>query len=149
MDINVSQVGQNLASLRADVAPETAKNDRQIQDAVTLSQQQTKDLSISAEINEQDVNEQENSQKNIVEVNTEQIETAVSQLREVLQVNNRQLSFSVDEGSNKQVVKVTDAVTGEVIRQIPSEEVLKLSERLQDLQLDAGTVVGLFFDKQV
>jgi flagellar protein FlaG len=132
MESNVSQVGQYLA-------PETTKNDRATQDVVRGSQQQTKDLSISAEINKQ----------NVVEVSAEQIETAVSQLTEILQTNNRQLSFSVDEGSNKQVVKVTDAVTGEVIRQIPSEEVLKLSERLQDLQLDVGTAAGLLFNKQV
>jgi flagellar protein FlaG len=132
MESNVSQVGQYLA-------PETTKNDRATQDVVRDSQQQTKDLSISAEI----------SKQNVVEVSAEQIETAVSQLTEILQTNNRQLSFSVDEGSNKQVVKVTDAVTGEVIRQIPSEEVLKLSERLQDLQLDVGTAAGLLFNKQV
>ena len=132
METNVSQAGQYLA-------PETIKNDRATQDVVNGSQQQTKDLSISAEISKQDV----------VEVSAEQIETAVSQLTEILQTNNRQLSFSVDEGSNKQVVKVTDAVTGEVIRQIPSEEVLKLSERLQDLQLDVGTAIGMLFNKQV
>ena len=132
METNVSQVGQYLA-------PETFKNDGVTQDVVRGSQQQTKDLSISAEINKQ----------NVVEVSAEQIETAVSQLTEILQTNNRQLSFSVDEGSNKQVVKVTDAVTGEVIRQIPSEEVLKLSERLQDLQLDVGTAIGMLFNKQV
>ena len=132
MESNVSQVDQYLA-------PKTTKNDRATQDVVRGSQQQTKDLSISAEINKQ----------NVVEVNAEQIETAVSQLTEILQTNNRQLSFSVDEGSNKQVVKVTDAVTGEVIRQIPSEEVLKLSERLQDLQLDVGTAIGMLFNKQV
>ena len=132
METNVSQLGQYLA-------PETIKNDRATQDVVNGSQQQTKDLSISAEI----------SKQNVVEVSAEQIETAVSQLTEILQTNNRQLSFSVDEGSNKQVVKVTDAVTGEVIRQIPSEEVLKLSERLQDLQLDFGTAIGMLFNKQV
>ena len=66
-----------------------------------------------------------------------------------MQSNSRQLNFSVDEGSNKQVVKVTDAESGKIIRQIPSEEVLALSERLQDLQTEVGTAVGLLFSKQV
>jgi flagellar protein FlaG len=174
MDINVSQVGQNAVLPRIDVVQEAVKNDRGSQDSVTVSQQQTKDLSITAEtnnqavdkqdvnkqdinkqdinkqdVNKQDVNKQEKSIQDIAEVSAEQMKAAVLQLSEILQTNNRQLSFSVDEDSNKQVVKVTDVVTGEMIRQIPTEEVLKLSERLQDLQLDAGTVVGLLFNKKV
>ncbi|MFT5676420.1 MAG: flagellar protein FlaG, partial [Paraglaciecola sp.] len=46
-------------------------------------------------------------------------------------------------------VKVTDSETGEIIRQIPSEEVLRLSERLQNLQLDVGAAVGVLFNKHV
>jgi flagellar protein FlaG len=164
MDINVSQVGQNAVLPRIDVVQEAVKNDRGSQDSITVSQQQTKDLSITAEtnsqavdkqdvnkqaINKQDVNKQEKSIQDIAEVSAEQMKAAVLQLSEILQTNNRQLSFSIDEDSNKQVVKVTDVVTGEMIRQIPTEEVLKLSERLQDLQLDAGTVVGLLFNKKV
>jgi flagellar protein FlaG len=169
MDINVSQVGQNAVLPRVDVVKEAVKNDRGSQDSVTVSQQQAKDLSITAEtknqavdkqdvnkqdinkqvINKQDVNKQEKSIQNTAAANAEQMKAAVLQLSEILQTNNSQLSFSVDEESNKQVVKVTDVVTGEIIRQIPTEEMLKLSERLQDLQLDAGTVVGLLFNKKV
>jgi flagellar protein FlaG len=139
MEINASQVGRNFAVPKVDIASDTAQIKRSTEDALATGQQQAKDLSVSAEI------------KNIepVNVNAEQIETAVSQLSEYVQTNNRQLNFSVDEGSNRQVVKVTDAESGKVIRQIPSEEVLKLSERLQDLQTEVGTTVGLLFNKQV
>jgi flagellar protein FlaG len=139
MEINASQVGLNSALSRVDIASDTAQTKRSTEDALATGQQQAKDLSVSAEI------------KNIesVNVNAQQIETAVSQLSEYVQTNNRQLNFSVDEGSNKQVVKVTDAESGKVIRQIPSEEMLKLSERLQDLQTEVGTTVGLLFNEQV
>jgi flagellar protein FlaG len=139
MDINVSQVGQNLAVSKVDTAPVSAKNDGAIKDAVTVNQQDTKDFSIPAEKEE----------LSIVEVSAKQIEAAVSELSGFVQTNKRQLSFSVDEGSNKQVVKVIDAESGDIIRQIPTEEVLKLSERLQELQLDVGKVVGLLFNKHV
>ena len=139
MDINVSQVGQNLAVSKVDTAPVSAKNDGAIKDAVTDNQQDTKDFSIPAEKEE----------LSIVEVSAKQIEAAVSELSGFVQTNKRQLSFSVDEGSNKQVVKVIDAESGDIIRQIPTEEVLKLSERLQELQLDVGKVVGLLFNKHV
>lgn len=139
MDINTSQVGQNFASSRADVAADLAKANRSTENAPQPVQQQAKDFSVSAEI----------EKRESVDVNVEQIENAVSQLNEFVQTSSRRLNFSVDEGSNKQVVKVTDAESGKVIRQIPSEEVLKLSERLQDLQTEVGTAVGLLFNKQV
>ena len=43
---------------------------------------------------------------------------------------NRDLSFSVHEASGRMVVKVLDGETKEVIRQIPSEEFLRISESL-------------------
>jgi flagellar protein FlaG len=139
MDVNASQVGQNFAVPRTDNASDTKSISRAVEDTQATAQQVTKDLSVSVDIGEQES----------VDVSAEQIETAVSQLSEFVQSSNRQLNFSVDQGSNKQVVKVTDAASGEVIRQIPSEEVLKLSERLQDLQTEVGTAVGLLFNKQV
>ena len=124
MEINASQVGQDFAVPRVDIAPDSARTNRATEDTLAAAQQQTKDLSVSAEIEKPES----------LNVSAEQIETAVAQLSEFVQTNSRQLNFSVDEGSNKQVVKVTDAETGKIIRQIPSEEVLKLSERLQALQ---------------
>jgi flagellar protein FlaG len=139
MEINALQVGPNIASTKVNMTSDTDQAKRSIQDTLATEQQQTKDLSISADT----------KRTEFVDVNVRQIESAVSQLNEFVQSNNRQLNFSVDEGSNKQVVKVTDAQSGKIIRQIPSEELLKLSERLQDLQTEVGTAVGLLFNKQV
>ena len=139
MAINASQVGQNYAPPKSNIDSGTSPSNQTTQDTQAAVQQQAKDLSVSAETKIQDP----------IDVSAKQIETAVSQLSEFVQTNNRQLNFSVDEGSNKQVVKVTDAESGKVIRQIPSEEVLQLSERLQDLQTEVGTAVGLLFNKQV
>ncbi|MFT6778643.1 MAG: flagellar protein FlaG [Paraglaciecola sp.] len=139
MEINALQVGPNIANTKVNMTSDTDQAKRSIQDTLATEQQQTKDLSISADT----------KRTEFVDVNVRQIESAVSQLNEFVQSNNRQLNFSVDEGSNKQVVKVTDAQSGKIIRQIPSEELLKLSERLQDLQTEVGTAVGLLFNKQV
>ncbi|MGS2720402.1 flagellar protein FlaG [Paraglaciecola aestuariivivens] len=138
MDINTSQVGQNFALNRAEPKLEKEKVAALSADSFENNAQQIKANAISAEIEIQDS-----------ELNEDSIETAVTQISEFVQANNRQLNFSIDEGSKKQVVKVTDAESGEVIRQIPSAEVLKLSERLQDLQTDVGNVVGMLFSKQV
>lgn len=42
-------------------------------------------------------------------------------------LTQRKLEFSIDEDSGRNVVKVIDSDSGDVIRQFPSEEVLKLS----------------------
>jgi len=44
------------------------------------------------------------------------------------------LSFTVDDSTKQIVVKVTNKATGELIRQIPSEESLKLAKAANDLQ---------------
>ena len=139
MEINVSQVSQNIAVPRVDIAPDSIRTNQSTEDNLASVPPETKGLS-------------NNVDKNIqlaIDASAEQIENTVSILNEFVQTNSRQLKFSVDEGSNKQVVKVTDSESGEIIRQIPSEEVLRLSERLQELQMEVGTAVGFLFNKQV
>jgi flagellar protein FlaG len=139
MEINASQVGQDFAMPKVDIEQDTAQTKLSTQDALATALKQAKDLSVSADKKHNDY----------IDVSAVKMETAVSQLNEFVQSSNRQLNFSIDEDSNKQVVKVTDAESGEIIRQIPSEEVLKLSERLQDLQTEVGAAVGLLFNRQV
>ncbi len=64
-------------------------------------------------------------------------------------MQNRNLTFTIDEETKKSVVTVKDSASGDVIRQIPSEEVLKLAERIQSLQEDVGSSVGVFINNQV
>lgn len=64
----------------------------------------------------------------------EQIEKAVSTLQEFAQSVKRDLNFSVDDGSGQVVVKVTDSSSGDIIRQIPSEEALQLAENLSEVR---------------
>lgn len=60
------------------------------------------------------------------------VEEAVSSIEKFTQSIRRDLSFSLDDSSGRVVVKVTDSTSGEVIRQIPSEEALRLAERLDE-----------------
>lgn len=61
-----------------------------------------------------------------------ELEEAVSNVEAFTQTIRRDLKFSLDDESGKVIVKVTDSSTGEVIRQMPSEEALKLAQRLQE-----------------
>ena len=62
-------------------------------------------------------------------------------IAKLLQVDNPSLQFSLDQTSNKMVVKVTDKKTGELLRQIPSEDMLKIAESLDQLR-------GLFINEK-
>ncbi|MFP6848802.1 MAG: flagellar protein FlaG [Pseudomonas sp.] len=63
-----------------------------------------------------------------------ELETAMSNIQEFVQSVRRDLNFSLDDGNGRVVVKVTDATSGDVIRQIPSEEALKLAENLTEVR---------------
>jgi flagellar protein FlaG len=66
-----------------------------------------------------------------------ELDDVVKNLNEHIQQYRRELQFKVDNDSGRTVVKVMDVENDEVIRQIPSEEVLALSKRLSEL---TGTV---------
>jgi len=68
------------------------------------------------------------------DVSREQVEDAVATIQEFVQSVRRSINFAVDDGSGHVVVKVTDAGSGDVIRQIPSEEALKLAENLSEVR---------------
>lgn len=67
-------------------------------------------------------------------VTRDQVESAVSTIQDFVQSIRRDINFSLDDGSGRVVVKVTDASSGEVIRQIPSEEALQLAESLAEMR---------------
>ncbi|MHC8340371.1 flagellar protein FlaG [Pseudomonas sp. HLT2-19-2] len=62
----------------------------------------------------------------------EQLKMAVQEIEKFVQSVKRNLEFSIDEPSGKVVVRVIASDSGEVIRQIPNEEVLKLANSLND-----------------
>lgn len=59
-----------------------------------------------------------------------ELERLAQSLSDFARSLNRDLSFSVHEASGRTVVTVLDGETREVIRQIPSEEFLRIAESL-------------------
>ncbi len=64
----------------------------------------------------------------------EKVAKAVSEINKTIKSLSGDLEFSLEEHSNKVIVKVVDQQTKEVIRQIPSEEALEISKSLDKLQ---------------
>lgn len=65
-----------------------------------------------------------------------ELQDAVQKMNMYVQNIQRDLQFSVDEASGRNVVKVIDSKSKEVIRQIPSEEVLALARQWAEQQED-------------
>jgi flagellar protein FlaG len=68
------------------------------------------------------------------------VKGAAEQIDSYLKSSGRNLEFQVDEESGEVVVRVRDAATGDVIRQIPGDEVLRLARALQE---NASVLVDL------
>lgn len=71
-----------------------------------------------------------------------EVEQAVKQMKDFAQVMSRQLQFDVDDGSGRTVIRVLDKDSGNVIRQIPSEEVLALARHMKELMEQESTKVA-------
>ncbi len=72
----------------------------------------------------------------------DEISETVEEMNSFLQEMKRNLSFSVDEDLGKNVITVKDTENDEVIRQIPSEDLMVLRKKMDD-------VAGILFDTKV
>lgn len=72
----------------------------------------------------------------------EQLDKVAQQLQKFVGEMNRGLEFSVDKDSGRDVIKVFDKSTGDLVKQFPSEEVLTLVAKLSEM-------VGGFVDAKV
>ena len=65
---------------------------------------------------------------------TEQLKNVVDGINRALKQANRSVEFSVDKDTQKQVVKLVDSETGDVIRQFPTDEMLAISRAIDQVQ---------------
>lgn len=64
----------------------------------------------------------------------ETLKAAVEKTQEFVNLKTNDIQFSLDEDLSRMVVKVIDKSTKDVIRQIPSEEMLEIAKALERLQ---------------
>jgi flagellar protein FlaG len=62
------------------------------------------------------------------------LQSAVEKIQEFVSKTASDISFSIDGDSGRTVVKVIDRTTKDVIRQIPSQEMLELAQAMDKLQ---------------
>ena len=67
-------------------------------------------------------------------ISEEQIKQAVQKIQGGVDNLAQNLRFSVDEDTGKTIIKVMDAHTEEIIRQIPTEEAVEIARTLDKVQ---------------
>ncbi len=63
----------------------------------------------------------------------DEIEQIVNELNNFIQIFNTKIAFEIDKETRKTVLKIIDAQSDEIIRQIPPEELLEISRRISEL----------------
>ena len=62
----------------------------------------------------------------------EKLEQAAARVKEVLRGTTSRLEIEIDPDSNKAVIRILNGESGEIIRQIPAQELLDLAKHLDE-----------------
>ena len=73
------------------------------------------------------------SMTDTTELHSEQLLAAVTEMQDYADAAGRNIQFQLDDDSGRTIVKVTEASSGDVIRQMPSEEALRLAQNLAEM----------------
>ena len=69
------------------------------------------------------------------------VKEAVKSGNTMLQSASSSLSFEIDSATKQVVVKIVDSKTGELVRQIPTVEMLDFMRRMKELEGNSGSLI--------
>ena len=69
------------------------------------------------------------------------VKEAVNSGNTMLQSASSSLSFEIDSATKQVVVKIVDSKTGELVRQIPTVEMLDFMRRMKELEGNSGSLI--------
>ena len=72
----------------------------------------------------------------------ENLQEVIEKLNDQVERNGRGLNFSVDDRLNRPIITVRSTATGEVVRTIPNEVVIKVAHNIEDIK-------GLLMDQRL
>jgi flagellar protein FlaG len=62
------------------------------------------------------------------------LQEAIDRLNDQMQKNGRDLRFSMDKELDRPIITVKSSQTGEVVRQIPNEVVIKIAHNIENVK---------------
>jgi flagellar protein FlaG len=96
---------------------------------------------LEAQSQEQQEAIQAKAQESLKEMQ-QRLAEAIERLNEQMRQNQTKLGFVVDSATDKLIVRVMNKETGEVVRQIPAEAVIKIAQSIESMK-------GMFFDQEL
>ncbi|MFP3983942.1 MAG: flagellar protein FlaG [Desulfurivibrionaceae bacterium] len=130
--------------LKGYVVPSTTTVEQQKHDTPPVKPVSKNTESYSGKLDDQALHGKEARQEKNSSLSQEELEEAVKEIQSKFDTMNRSYIFGYHkhEETDNIVAQLTDRETEEVIKQIPSEEILKIREKIED-------IMGLLFDKKV
>ena len=117
-------------NIRVSTEPSSLPDSRAL--AVPVAEQNLAVPSVATAVKTEQALHKQSSGVNARDISAD-IKGAMSNANHFFQQVNRELRFQRSETDGKMVVQVFDQKTGEVIRQFPSEEMLKISKDLEKI----------------
>ena len=87
-----------------------------------------------------DISDQKSRSSQEIKDVQDRLEDTIRSLNIKMEVKSSHLNFSVDEISDRVMVTVTNKNTGEVVRQVPADAILKVAHNMEALK-------GVIFDE--
>ncbi len=72
-------------------------------------------------------------QKKTVAITRAEVDSSVNDANDIGQLLKRKLNFTVDDTTDRLVVKIVDEESGDIVRQVPAKEMLKIAAHLKEL----------------
>ncbi|MEY8200235.1 MAG: flagellar protein FlaG [Colwellia sp.] len=143
---SASNVSDNGFMLKSAAEFDSAKEDKLSLSAENKTEADKEAVvKLSDKINEENkINSQQKK-----ESSEEDINKALEVVSSFMNNSNKQVAFSNDDTSGKTVITITDKETQEVINQFPSQKLISMAERIQDLHREAESISGLLIDSRV
>lgn len=143
---SASNVSDNSFMLKSAAEFDSAKEDKLSLSAENKTEADKEAVvKLSDKINEENkINSQQKK-----ESSEEDINKALEVVSSFMNNSNKQVAFSNDDTSGKTVITITDKETQEVINQFPSQKLISMAERIQDLHREAESISGLLIDSRV
>lgn len=110
----------------------------------TRQQTESKVIQTLSDTNKMDSNTSQ-GQKGSVKIEPSHVEEMNKKMAQL----NVHLSFETTEDGRKNIVKVVDQSTGDVVRQIPTEDFLKMSDRIDDIMNQLSDFKGTLVNSKV
>jgi len=137
--VNMSTIDSNMMAKAAPPPLAGTVNQKPLQstDAVV---KKIREVSVHTEQVNADIAEQRSASSQQMSRVKARLEEAIKTLNASSDRNPNKLQFSLDSVSNRIMVVVTDEVTGETVRQVPAEALLRIAHNIEAMK-------GVLFDK--